>query len=144
MDKDMKEYLQSIDDHIVKNNMRTCLYVKEGRTLKLLKKSNKRSDISEYIKNNKDFTGKLVIIQYQINTGKFFKGPINIICEIQEYINGKRTKEFVTSVYYLINELEERGFKWEDYKRIFNKLNRNLIPEIDSSKIPTISDVDKK
>ena len=143
MDKNMKEKLQSIDNEIVENNMRSCLYIKEGKTLRLLKKSNKRRDINDYLDKMKKDTCKLVVIQHMVNTGKFLKGPINIICEIHNYEDGKRIKALATNVYYTIDELENRGFKWEDYKRIFNKLNRNLIPETKTGKLPTISDVDK-
>jgi hypothetical protein len=144
MNPDLKEYLQSIDEYMVAHNMRTCLYKKEGRKLELVMKSNKRSDINAYLKTIGNVTGKYVVIQYQINTGKFFKGPMDITCEIHEYKNGKSIADTATMVYYLLTELETRGFKWGDYKRIFNKLDRGLIPQLEPGKflLPTISDVD--
>ncbi|RZK27139.1 MAG: hypothetical protein EOO43_00625 [Flavobacterium sp.] len=131
MDQEMKEYLQSIDDYLKENEMSACLYRKEGKTLRLVRKSNLRRDISEYFKSHKDLDGKYTVFNYQINTGKFFKGPMNVICEIFDFKDGKTNyynSKKASLVFYLLSELEERGFRWEDYKRIFNKLNRGLIP----------------
>lgn len=144
----LKEYLTSIDELIVENEMKSNLYIKEGKILRLLKKSNKRQDINDHLRHLREtsvVTGKFVVIQYLINTGRrFIKGPMNIICEIHEYKDGIRIGVTCTNLFYLVSDLETRGFMWADYKRIFNKLNRRVIPPfgVDGKYLlPTISDV---
>ena len=144
MDDSIKQYLKEVDELITEKNMKVCLYTKKGNKLILLLNSNKRKEINDYLEKMEKDTEKLVIIQYVINTGKFLKGPINIICEIHKYVNGKRIEILSTTIFYLLEELVKRKFKWQDYKRIFNKLNKNLIPQTKSGKLSTISDVLKK
>jgi uncharacterized protein YqgV (UPF0045/DUF77 family) len=147
MDNEMKEYVKSIEQWIRENGMMSNLYIKEEKTLKLLIKSNKRQDINEYLKRLREpgvATGKYVVIQYSINTGvRFYIGPMNTICEIHEFKDGIMIEAISTNVFYLISDLETRGFIWADYKRIFNKLNRRVIKPfgVGNAVFPTISDV---
>ena len=50
-------------------------------------------------------------------------------CEIRPILNGKIFKAKIKAggIHYTPNELEKRGFKHNDYKRLFNKLNSGKI-----------------
>lgn len=112
----------------------------------LIKHSNKRAVINEHLKNlrrgKNDLTGRFVVIQQIVNTGQYFKGPINIICEIHCYEQGKRISMDATNVFYTVSELETRGFKLNDYITIANMLISNKLPSAREGKLPTASELD--
>ena len=87
-------------------------------------------------------TGEVVLIYYVFNYKKFFKGPLNIVCEIYNYRDGRQINATSVQVFYTIDELYSRGFKWGDYKIVYDKLLTGDLLPVSSGRVFTVSSLD--
>ena len=112
------------------NETRFVSYIKgDGKLIKIGSGANKKEVnqtvidyINEYVVEEGDI---FVIIYYSFHYGKFLRGPLIMTCEIKPINDkGKISKRdtLVNGIHYLESELCNRGWKSNDYKKLFNKL----------------------
>lgn len=143
MKQEIKEYLEKLKEKFIKNNNKYQAYIKEGSKLIPIGNDNTMSKIKTLLDNNLPNSGKVIIVYYTFIMKNYSYGPLSLVCEIYS-INekGKLSKKDVKSagIYYTEKELEERGFKKNDYNLVAKKLLKGTIESGIKTKY-TISDI---
>lgn len=150
MNEDLKKYVERIKKRLMDREEMLNVYYKDGRKLVKLFSSNSRKTIiqqlKDYVNEYEQKEGdEYILIAFGAQTKSFLHGPIFINCSIivvNSKLNININSSKGSSIRYTIHDLETRGYKNGDYKRLYNKMKKGLL--LDSKKIYTAKFLDDK
>lgn len=150
MNEDLKEYVTRIKKRLIDREELTVVYYKDGRKLVKLFSNNTYDSIvkqlKDYVNNYEQEEGDTYILTtFKAQTRSFLHGPISLSCIlITVNIKGKIdiASSDIANVRYTVRDLETRGYKNGDYKRLYNKMKKGLL--MDPKKIYTAKFLDDK
>lgn len=140
MKQSLIDELENLKNKFTENENKYQAYVITGSKLVLISQANTKSEINKNISELLDDLVKkdkkqVIIIYYSVSfkSDKVF-GVLSMTCEIIPITDkGKLSKKniLVSSIHYTEKEIEERGLKKSDYKKLVNKLlNGEISSEI--------------
>lgn len=149
MDIELTKYVEKIEDKLIDKNNLNIIYYKDGNKLKKLFSDNSHKKIiakvEDYIQTYDHESGyAYVMISFGAQLRSFRYGPITLICTLLTI--GKNNKldmsrSTVGVVRYTIEELKTRGYKTNDYKKLYNKVRKGHLTN--AKKIYNASNLDK-
>jgi len=145
---DIKKKVEKIVSKLEENNGITTVYdKKDNKLVKLFSNNSKKSimkELKEYIDDYEHEEGyEYVLISYSSSKSSFLHGPFAMMCTI--IVIGKNNKinpslSKIGVIDYTINDIDKRGFKVTDYKKLYNKVKKGLLT--DNKKVYTAKHLD--
>ena len=150
MNNDLKEYVERLKERTKEKNELANIYYKEGSKLVKMFSSNSYDEIVKQMKKytdeyEHDKGDTYIITTLKIQTRSFLHGPISLSCiliVIDDKGNANITTSKTSTIRYTIRDLETRGYKIGDYKRLYNKMKKGLL--MDFKKTYTAKFLDDK
>lgn len=150
MNNDLKEYVERLKERLKEKNELVNIYYKEGNKLIKMFSSNSYDEIVKQMKKyvddyEHDEGDTYIITTLKIQTKSFLHGPISLSCiliVIDDKGNANITTSKTATIRYTVHDLETRGYKNGDYKRLYNKMKKGLL--INPKKIYTAKFLDNK
>jgi hypothetical protein len=147
MKPEIKDYLEKLKQKFDDNDNYYQAYKVIDNQILLIGNASTKKELNELVEENLeeliDEDVKYVIkISYNIDLKNYLKGPLSILCVIQEIKKGRLTKKNmkVNTVYFTEDELEESKLKKNDFKLLINGLLNETI-ESNPLKIYTRKDL---
>jgi hypothetical protein len=147
MKPEIKDYLEKLKQKFDDNDNYYQAYKVIDNQILLIGNASTKKELNELVEENLeeliDEDVKYVIkISYNIAIKNYLKGPLSILCVIQEIKKGRLTKKNmkVNTVYFTEDELEESKLKKNDFKLLINGLLNETI-ESNPLKIYTRKDL---
>jgi hypothetical protein len=147
MKEEIKDYLQKLKQKFDDNNNYYQAYKVIDNQIILIGNTSTKQELNELVEENleelvNEDVKYVIKISYNIDLKNYLKGPLSILCVIQEIKKGKLSKKNmkVNSVYFTEDELEENKLKKNDFKLLINGLLNETI-ESNPFKIYTRKDL---
>ena len=129
-----KKYLEDLKEKMNVNEERIVIYKKKGTKLVKVFSGNKTKEVSkllkEHIKQGYKEGDRFLRITYAFYISEWLYGPLSMTGEllyIDEDGDVDDEKSKVTVIHYTLQEIESRGFKTGDYKKLYNRLNNGTL-----------------
>jgi hypothetical protein len=134
MKEEIKKYLINLKEKFDDNNNYYQAYKVINNKIILIGNASTKKDLNDLVTDQLQeliCEGVIYVIKisYNISLKNYLKGPLSILCVIQEIKNGKLSKKNmkVNSIYYTEDELEENKLKKNDFKLLINGLLNDTI-----------------
>ena len=134
MKKEIKEYLENLDNKFETNENYYQVYKMIGSKIIDLGISSTQKGLNEIISESIDEmieeeVSNIIKVSYGVYIKKYMVGPLSITCSVVPLINGKLSKKNTktNTVYYTEKELETYKLKKGDFKLIVKGLLNETI-----------------
>jgi hypothetical protein len=147
MKPEIKDYLEKLKQKFDENDNYFQAYKVIDDKIILIGNASTKKELNELVEENleeliNEDVKYVIKISYNIAIKNYLKGPLSIMCVIQEIKKGKLSKKNmkVNSVFFTEDELEENKLKKNDFKLLINGLLNETI-ESNPLKIYTRKDL---